>query len=113
VPPIYRKAGQMLGATGFRFYRYVLVPASLPALATSLRQGFAFAWRSLMGAELIFMLRGHGLGYLLHQGREFADIAQIIAMMFVIVIIGVLVDRWAFAPLERRVHGHFGLMQSS
>ena len=41
----------MLGASGWRLYRYVLLPASFPALASSLRQGFSFAWRSLMGAE--------------------------------------------------------------
>ena len=45
----------MLGARGWRLYSYVLLPASLPALASSLRQGFSFAWRSLMGAELIMV----------------------------------------------------------
>ena len=53
IPPIYQRAGLMMGARGWRLYRYVLLPASLPALAGSLRQGFSFAWRSLMGAELI------------------------------------------------------------
>src|SRR3954452_15471563 len=51
IPPAYRSAGQMLGARGWRLAWFVLLPASLPALASSLRQGFSFAWRSLMGAE--------------------------------------------------------------
>ena len=54
----------MLGAGGWKLYRYVLIPASLPALASGLRQGFAFAWRSLMGAEFVFVIavQLHGLG---------------------------------------------------
>src|SRR5258706_4114682 len=79
IPQLYPRAGLMLGARGWRLYRYVLLPASLPALATSLRQGFSFAWRSLMGAELILMVKLHGLGFLLQSGRDFSDIAQVIA----------------------------------
>jgi NitT/TauT family transport system permease protein len=109
IPPIYRKAGLMLGAKGWALYRHVILPASMPALASSLRQGFSFAWRSLMGAELIFMVNGHGVGYLLHQGREFSDVAQVVAMMIVMVMIGMLFDRSAFGPFERRVHRRFGL----
>src|SRR6185295_3592340 len=55
IPPLYQRAGLMLGARGWRLYRYVLLPASMPALASSLRQGFSFAWRSLMGAEFVFI----------------------------------------------------------
>jgi NitT/TauT family transport system permease protein len=63
-----------------------------------------------MGAELIFMVKGKGVGYLLHQGREFSDIAQVVATMTVMVAFGMLFDRAAFAPLERRVHARFGLL---
>jgi NitT/TauT family transport system permease protein len=110
IPPSYQQAGRMLGARGWRLYRYVLLPASLPALAGSLRQGFSFAWRSLMGAELIFMVKQHGLGFLLATGREFADVAQVVAVMIVMVLIGMAADRWAFAKLQRRVQARFGLV---
>jgi ABC-type nitrate/sulfonate/bicarbonate transport system permease component len=50
------------------------------------------------------------VGYLLHQGREFSDIAQVVATMTVMVAFGILFDRAAFAPLERRVHARFGLL---
>jgi len=109
VPPIYRKAGQMLGARGWRLYSQVILPAAFPSLVSSLRQGFSFAWRSLMGAELILMLESRGLGFILHQAREFADIAQVVAVMLVMVLIGMTVDRFGFALLERRVHTRFGL----
>jgi NitT/TauT family transport system permease protein len=110
VPPIYRKAGQMLGARGYTLYRYVILPAAVPALVSGLRQGFSFAWRSLMGAELILMVEARGLGFVLHQGREFADVAQVVAVMIVMVVIGMVADRWGFARLERRVHARFGLI---
>lgn len=108
-PPIYTRAGKMLGADGMRLVWHVLLPASLPALASSLRQGFSFAWRSLMGAELLLMLDRKGLGYLLHQGRELADVAQVMAMVFVMISVGMTVDRFVFATLERRIHRRFGL----
>jgi NitT/TauT family transport system permease protein len=110
IPPVYEKAGLMMGARGWALYWYVLLPACMPAFVSSLRQGFSFAWRSLMGAELIFMVKAQGIGYLLHQGREFADIAQVIATMTVMVLFGMLLDRAAFAPIERRVHARFGLL---
>jgi NitT/TauT family transport system permease protein len=110
IPPIYEKAGLMMGARGWTLYRHVVVPASMPALASTLRQGFSFAWRSLMGAELLFMVQAKGVGYLLYQGREFSDVAQVVAVMIVMVGVGTIVDRAAFGPLERRVRARFGLV---
>jgi NitT/TauT family transport system permease protein len=112
IPPLFPRAGLMLGARGWRLYRYVLLPASLPALATSLRQGFSFAWRSLMGAELILVVAGRyhrGLGFLLQTGRDTSDISQVIAVMIVMVVIGMLADRWVFARIQSGVQARFGL----
>lgn len=109
LPPAYENAGRMLGARGYTLFRHVLLPASLPAATTSVRQAFSFAWRSLMGAELLFMIRAHGLGYLLHQGREVADVSQVVACMITMVGVGAVVDRLVFVRLERRVHARFGL----
>jgi len=109
IPPLYPRAGLMLGARGWKLYRYVLLPASLPALATSLRQGFSFGWRSLMGAELILVVKHHGLGFLLQTARDFSDVAQVVAVMVVMVIIGMVADRWVFAKIQARVQARFGL----
>jgi NitT/TauT family transport system permease protein len=112
IPPIYQRAGLMLDARGWRLYRYVLLPASLPAMASSLRQGFSFAWRSLMGAEMLLALHEKGLGFLLNMGREMADISQVVAVMVVMIVLAMLVDRWVFAQLERRVRQRFGLVST-
>jgi NitT/TauT family transport system permease protein len=109
MPPLYRRAGLMLGASGWKLYRYVLIPASLPAFATSLRQGFSFAWRSLLGAELIFAVQRHGLGFLLDTARSFSDVAQVVAVMIVMIVIGMAADRWVFARLQQSVNARFGL----
>lgn len=110
IPPLYQRAGLMMGARGWKLYRYVLLPASLPAMASSLRQGFAFAWRSLLGAELILTaVRYHGIGFLLEMGRNFNEVETVIATMLIMVLVGIAVDRWVFARLQRRVHARFGL----
>jgi NitT/TauT family transport system permease protein len=109
IPPLYQRAGLMMGARGWKLYRYVLLPASLPAMTSSLRQGFSFAWRSLMGAELIFAVERHGLGFQLEMGRNLSDVAQVVAVMIMMVMIGMAADRWGFAKLQQRVQMRFGL----
>jgi NitT/TauT family transport system permease protein len=110
IPPAYQNAGRMLGAKGWKLYRYVLLPASMPAVAASLRQGFSFAWRSLMGAELLFAVQNHGLGFQLEMARNNIDVAQVIAVMAIMVLLGIAADRFVFARLERRVLVRFGLV---
>lgn len=110
IPPVYTNAGKMLGARRLTLYRYILLPASLPALSNSLRQGFTFCWRSLMGAELIFMVEKKGLGFLLATGRDFSDVAQVVAVMGIMILIGTLIDSFIFAQLEKRIRTRFGLI---
>jgi NitT/TauT family transport system permease protein len=110
IPPLYPRAGLMLGARNWKLYRYVLLPASLPALAGSLRTGFSFAWRSLMGAELVLTAIDHrGLGFLLALSRDLGGIADVVAVMIIMVVIGILADRWVFAVLQQKVQARFGL----
>ncbi len=112
VAPRFEDVGRMFGARGLQLYRHVLFPASLPAFVSSLRTGFSFAWRSLLGAELVIMVQRKGLGYLLHEGREFADLGQVLAVMGAMIALGMAVDRYAFAPLEKRIHARFGLARA-
>jgi NitT/TauT family transport system permease protein len=110
IPPLYQRAGLMLGARGWRLYAYVLLPASLPALTSGLRQGFSFAWRSLMGAEFVFQFtEKHGLGYLLQGERDANSPAGVMGIMIMMVVIGMLADRLVFAQIEHLVSRRFGL----
>ncbi len=109
LPPIYARAARTLGSDGFHKWTRVILPASLPYLISGMKQGWAFAWRSLMAAEIfVTILSGFGLGHLLHYGRELNAMDQVIGIMLVIVVIGLLVDKILFAPWERFVHERWG-----
>jgi NitT/TauT family transport system permease protein len=113
VPPIYRRAALTMGSKGFHIWLTVILPAALPFIVSGMKQGWAFAWRSLMAAEIfVTILTGFGLGQLLHYGRELNAMDQVIAVMFVIVVIGLLADKTIFAPVERFLHRRWGTSQS-
>lgn len=110
VPPLLLRAAQTMGARGVRMVVAVVLPAALPAIIGGMKQGWSFAWRSLMAGELLFV--SLGLGHLLSMGRELNDMSQVIAVMLLIVGIGLLVDRLIFAGLERSVRERWGLHQA-
>jgi NitT/TauT family transport system permease protein len=93
LPPSLLRAGKVLGARGLALYRYVVVPAALPAYLAGLKQGWAFAWRSLMAGELLAIVAQRAaLGQLLAADREFADAAGLMSTMIVILLVGMVVD---------------------
>jgi NitT/TauT family transport system permease protein len=108
MPKIYRMAGRNLGARRFRLFWYVLLPASLPFIVTGLKQGWAFGWRSLIQAEMIFL--SLGLGQLLMMGRDLNDMSQVLAVMILIIILGYIVDGLVFRTMERRLQQKWGLL---
>jgi NitT/TauT family transport system permease protein len=109
IPPIYARAARTMGSEGLHKWTRVILPASLPFLVTGMKQGWAFAWRSLMAAEIyVTILTGFGLGHLLHYGRELNAMNQVIGIMIVIVLIGLLADRLLFSPWERFLHSRWG-----
>jgi NitT/TauT family transport system permease protein len=107
MPKIYGMAGRNLGARGFRLFWHVLLPASLPYIISGLKQGWAFAWRSLISGEMIFV--SLGLGQLLMMGRDFIDMSLVIAVMILIIAIGYIVDGLVFRTIERRLQQKWGL----
>jgi NitT/TauT family transport system permease protein len=109
IPPIFARAARTMGSVGLHQWTRVILPASLPFLVSGMKQGWAFAWRSLMAAEIyVTILTGFGLGHLLHFGRELNAMEQVIGVMVVIVVIGLLADRILFSPWERFLHRRWG-----
>jgi len=109
IPPIYARLARTMGSEGFDKWTRVILPASLPFLVTGMKQGWAFAWRSLMAAEIyVTILTGFGLGHLLHYGRELSAMDQVIGIMLVIIVIGLVTDKTLFAPWERFMHRRWG-----
>ena len=113
VPPIYARAARTMGSKQMHTWLCVILPASLPFIVSGMKQGWAFAWRSLMAAEIfVTILTGFGLGQLLHYGRELNAMDQVIGIMVVIVVIGLLADKILFSPWERFLHRRWGTVKS-
>jgi NitT/TauT family transport system permease protein len=113
VPPIYRRAALTMGSSQLHMWFKVILPAALPFIVSGMKQGWAFAWRSLMAAEIfVTILTGFGLGQLLHYGRELSAMEQVIGIMIVIVVIGLLADKIFFSPVERFLHRRWGTSQA-
>ena len=109
VPPIYCRAARTMGSNGLDTWIHVILPAALPFIVGGIKQGWAFAWRSLMAAEIyVTIITGFGLGNLLHYGRELNAMDRVIAVMLIIVLIGLLADKILFSPWERFLHRRWG-----
>ena len=111
VPPQLRRVGTVLGASRWQLATVVILPAALPGYVAGLKQGWAFSWRSLMAAEIIAVggSIGFGLGSMLQQSRELADLAGVLGTILLILAIGILIELAIFGPLERRMLQRRGL----
>jgi NitT/TauT family transport system permease protein len=104
--------GIVLGASRLQLATLVVLPAAMPGYVGGLKQGWAFSWRSLMAAEIIATggTMGFGLGSMLQQNRELADLAGVLTTILLILAIGILIELVAFAPVERRLLRGRGLL---
>jgi len=107
INPLYIKAARTMGAKGVYKYVHVIFPAALPSVVSGMKQSWSFAWRALMAGEMLSATVG--LGQVLMMGRDLADISQVMAVMIVIVLIGLAVDKLVFSNIESRVHERWGL----
>ena len=109
VPPSLSRAGYMLGARGLDRYRHIVLPAALPAYLSGLKQGWAFAWRSLLAGELLVRLgSAEGLGALMDKARAFGRPDNLLALMIVVLVLGMLIDA-IFNAVTNRVRARRGL----
>jgi len=109
-PPLLLRAGQTMGLRGFALYRYLILPASLPAYVAGMKQGWAFAWRSLMAGELLVLILGQpSLGVLLNNNQNLQDFAGVTSIMIVILVIGILVDM-VFNKIDAFIRRRRGLL---
>lgn len=109
VPPLYIKAAQTMGISRRQLYTKVILPAALPALIGSLKQGWSFAWRALMSGEV--MSASTGLGYTLMIGRDLADINQVMTVMLIIILLGIIIDKGIFSTWENHLLRRRGLLE--
>lgn len=109
IPPTYIAAGRNMGASGLQLITNVMIPAALPYLISGFKQGWAYAWRGVIAAEIIFSIAG--LGFLLNFGKHDNDISQVTGILIIIMIIGILVDGFVFKKLEAKILVRWGLLK--
>jgi NitT/TauT family transport system permease protein len=103
----------VLGARGWSALRHVVIPAALPSVVSGLKQGWSFAWRSLMAGELIISFSRTGIGQVLADNQSFNDYTGVYAAMIMIFLIGVLVDALVFGTAERAIRTRYGLIDTA
>lgn len=113
VPPLMVRAGRMIGAKGVDLYRHVVLPAALPTYVAGIKQGWAFAWRSLMAGELLVIVaRRPSIGDQLQFAREISAADQMLALMIVILVIGIVVDT-VFGRADMTIRRRRGLIDGA
>jgi NitT/TauT family transport system permease protein len=109
ISPIFARAAKTMGSRGLHTWLKVILPAALPFIVGGMKQGWAFAWRSLMAAEIyVTILSGFGLGSLLNDGRELNAMDQVIGIMLVLLFIGLIADKILFSPWESFLRRRWG-----
>jgi NitT/TauT family transport system permease protein len=103
VPETLRMAGRNYGLRGPRFVLHILIPAALPAILAGLKIAWAFAWRTLIAAELVFGISSGqgGLGWYIFQNRNELYTDKVFAGLAMVILIGLLVEGLVFHTLER------------
>jgi NitT/TauT family transport system permease protein len=108
-----RMAGQNFGLRGPRYIFGILIPAALPSIISGLKIGWAFAWRTLIAAELVFgaSSRSGGLGWFIFENRNSLDTAYVFAGLLIVILIGLAVESLVFRTLEERTVRRWGMQR--
>jgi NitT/TauT family transport system permease protein len=111
VSPTLRMAGQNCGLRGLSYVAYLLIPAAFPSILTGLKIGWAFAWRTLIAAELVFGVssRSGGLGWFIFENRNQLETASVFAGLFTVIIIGLVVESVIFRGIENATVRRWGM----
>jgi len=110
VNPTYLAVGRNIGLRGLPMVRDVLLPAALPHIISGLKTGWAFGWRTIIAAELVFGVAGGkgGLGYYINDARYFLRTSEVFAGLVTIAVIGIALDL-GFTWFERRTIVKWGM----
>ncbi|HET7547614.1 MAG TPA: ABC transporter permease [Usitatibacter sp.] len=106
-----RMVGRNYGLGGFAYVRRILIPAAFPSILSGLKIGWAFAWRTLIAAELVFGTSSGsgGLGWFIYENKNVLDIPAVFAGLFTVIFIGLLVENLIFRTIEMRTVRRWGM----
>jgi NitT/TauT family transport system permease protein len=106
-----RMVGRNYGLSGLSYVAGILVPAAFPSILTGLKIGWAFAWRTLIAAEMVFGVASGqgGLGWFIYENKNLLEIANVFAGLFSVILIGLLVENVVFRLIEQRTVRRWGM----
>jgi NitT/TauT family transport system permease protein len=106
-----RMVGRNCGLSGLGYVAKILIPAAFPAILTGLKIGWAFAWRTLIAAELVFGASSGsgGLGWYIYESKTMLDIPNVFAGLLTVILIGLLVDNLIFRKIENMTVKKWGM----
>jgi NitT/TauT family transport system permease protein len=106
-----RMVGRNYGLGGFGYVRRILIPAAFPSILSGLKIGWAFAWRTLIAAELVFGTTSGsgGLGWFIYENKNVLDIPAVFAGLFSVILIGLLVENLIFRTIAQRTVRRWGM----
>ncbi|WP_394085165.1 ABC transporter permease [Roseixanthobacter finlandensis] len=106
-----KMVGRNYGLGGPRFIWKILIPAAFPSILTGLKIGWAFAWRTLIAAELVFGVSSGsgGLGWFIFENKNMLDIPNVFAGLLTVIVIGLVVENLIFQTIERRTIARWGM----
>lgn len=115
INPTIRMVGRNYGLQGFRYVIAILLPAAFPTLLTGLRNGWAFAWRTLIAAELVFGVSSGsgGIGWFIYENKNQLEIPSVFAGLITVIMIGISVENLVFNQLEQRTVIRWGMKSAS
>ncbi|MGV1756947.1 ABC transporter permease [Rhizobium sp. A22-96] len=108
-----RMVGANYGLTGLSYVFRILIPAAFPSILTGLKIGWAFSWRTLIAAELVFGVSSGqgGLGWFIFENRNLLDIPSVFAGLLTVIVIGLIVENLVFQTIERRTLQKWGMKE--
>jgi len=106
-----RMVGRNYGLTGFRYVAAILIPAAFPSILAGMKIGWAFAWRTLIAAELIFGVSAGsgGLGWFIFENKNLLEIPRVFAGLLTVILIGLAVENLVFRTVELRTVRRWGM----
>ena len=113
VPEALRMVGRNYGLSGLRYVGLILIPAAFPNILTGLKIGWAFAWRTLIAAELVFGVSqgSGGLGWYIFENKNLLETANVFAGLFTVILIGLAVENLIFRNIEMRTVHKWGMQR--
>ena len=113
VPETLRMSGRNMGLGGARYVGLILIPAAFPSILSGLKIGWAFAWRTLVAAELVFGVssRSGGIGWYIFEARNDLDTAAVFSGLVTVILIGLFVESVTFRAIEARTVNLWGMQR--